>query len=306
MNGRKGTGQGRGRGKDRGASEAPAERATPFFQAIGNLAKLVLRSGAPGLPWRLTAAVTLTVVGKFIGVVAPLILAAGLNRIAKTHSVEISLALTFASFMLLWALVNFVSAAAPQMRDAIFETVSMASQRRAASETFSHALSLSLDYHQTKRSGALSRTLDRGSRAVDFLLGILVFNLAPTGLQLVFTAVVLWGKYDWPFAVTALGTIGIYGALTFAISNWRIRHRRALNEADIEAAGLRGRRPDELRDHQGLRRRGARGRRLRRGAERLCASRGEGQHLAADAERRAVGGAEPGPGGHGPARRAAR
>ena len=237
MNGRKGTGQGRGRGKDRGASEAPAERATPFFQAIGNLAKLVLRSGAPGLSWRLTAAVSLTVVGKFIGVVAPLILAAGLNRVAKTHSVEVSLALTFASFMLLWALVNFVSAAAPQMRDAIFESVSMASQRRAASETFSHALSLSLDYHQTKRSGALSRTLDRGSRAVDFLLGILVFNLAPTGLQLVFTAVVLWGKYDWPFAVTALGTIGLYGALTFAISNWRIRHRRELNEADNEAAG---------------------------------------------------------------------
>ena len=237
MNGRKGTGQGRGRGKDRGASEAPAERSTPFFKAIYNLAKLVLRSGAPGLRWRLTAAVTLTVVGKFIGVVAPLILAAGLDRIDKSHSFVFSVALTFSSFMLLWALVNFVSAAAPQMRDAIFETVSMASQRRAASETFGHALSLSLDYHQTKRSGALSRTLDRGSRAVDFLLGILVFNLAPTGLQLVFTAVVLWGKYDWPFAATALGTIGLYGALTFAISNWRIRHRRELNEADNEAAG---------------------------------------------------------------------
>ncbi|HEY3811989.1 MAG TPA: ABC transporter ATP-binding protein/permease [Caulobacteraceae bacterium] len=202
-----------------------------------NLGKLVLRSGAPGLSWRLTAAIVLTVVGKFIGVIAPLILAAGLNRIAKVHGVEFSLAVTFTSFALLWALVNFASAAAPQVRDAIFETVSMSAQRRAASETFSHALSLSLDYHQTKRSGALSRTLDRGSRAVDFLLGILVFNLAPTGLQLVFTAVVLWGKYDWPFAVTALTTIALYGALTFAISNWRIRHRRELNEADNEAAG---------------------------------------------------------------------
>jgi ABC-type transport system involved in Fe-S cluster assembly fused permease/ATPase subunit len=241
VNGRKGSGQGRGRGKDRGAGtgagETPKERSTPFFKAIVDLARLVMRSGAPGLRWRLTAAVALTVIGKFIGVVAPLILAAGLNRIAKNHSVEVSVVLTFASFILLWALVNFVSAAAPQMRDALFEPVSMASQRRAASETFSHALSLSLDYHQTKRSGALSRTLDRGSRAVDFLLGILVFNLAPTGLQLVFTALVLWGKYEWPFAVTALGTIALYGGLTFAISNWRIRHRRELNDADNEAAG---------------------------------------------------------------------
>ena len=144
---------------------------------------------------------------------------------------------SFASFVLLWALVNFVSAAAPQMRDAIFESVSMASQRRAAAETFGHALSLSMDYHQTKRSGALARTLDRGARAVDFLLGILVFNLAPTALQLVMAAGVLWGKYDWRFAGTAVATIALFGGLTFAISNWRLRHRRELNEADNEAAG---------------------------------------------------------------------
>ena len=117
MNGRKGTGQGRGRGrgKDRGAGEAPAERSTPFFKAIRDLAKLVLRSGAPGLRWRLTAAVTLTVVGKFIGVIAPLILAAGLDGIDKVHGVKVPVALTLASFVLLWALVNFLSAAAPQM-----------------------------------------------------------------------------------------------------------------------------------------------------------------------------------------------
>ena len=60
----------------------------------------------------------------------------------------------------------------------------------SAAEAFAHALSLSLDYHQTKRTGALSRTVDRGARAVDYLLRILVFNLGPTALELVFAAVV--------------------------------------------------------------------------------------------------------------------
>jgi ATP-binding cassette subfamily B protein len=73
-----------------------------------------------------------------------------------------------------------LSAAAPQARDAVFTAVSQAAQRRAAVEAFSHALTLSLDFHQTKRTGALSRTIERGSRAVDFLMRILVFNLGPT------------------------------------------------------------------------------------------------------------------------------
>ncbi len=241
MNGRRGVRTGgrqaeRSR-KDRTIASTPKERRTPFFKAIWDLGALVLRTGAPGLAWRLPLALTLTIAGKAVGVVAPLILAAGVNRIARGAGVETASALSFAAFAGGWAAISFVSAAAPQVRDAIFETVSMAAQRRAASEAFSHALSLSLDYHQTKRSGALSRTLDRGARAVDFLLGILVFNLAPTGLQLVMAAAVLWGKYDWRFAGTAVATIALYGFLTFAISNWRIRHRRELNEADNEAAG---------------------------------------------------------------------
>jgi ATP-binding cassette subfamily B protein len=72
---------------------------------------------------------------------------------------------------------------------------------------------------------------------VDFLLRVLVFNLAPTVLELILAAVVLATAFDWRFALIAVVTVGIYGALTFAISDWRIAHRRVLNEADAEAAG---------------------------------------------------------------------
>src|SRR5690606_10063667 len=84
---------------------------------------------------------------------------------------------------------------------------------------------------------ALSRTVDRGSRSVDFLLRILAFNLVPTGLELILAAGVLGGKYDWRFAAVAVVVVVVYTVFTFSISNWRIEHRRTMNTADTEAAG---------------------------------------------------------------------
>lgn len=207
------------------------------LKALSDLTGLVLRSRAPGLRWRITAALILTLAGKTLGVMAPLLLGAAVNELARGRGASEGVALAFAGLAGGWALVRFLSTAAPQARDAIFQTVSLAAQRRAAAEAFAHALSLSLDYHQTKRTGSLSRTIDRGARAVDFLIRMLVFTLAPSALELLLAAGVLWGVYDWRFAAAAVVTVGLYGVITFIISDWRIRHRRELNEADSEAAG---------------------------------------------------------------------
>ena len=77
----------------------------------------------------------------------------------------VGIAAGFAAFAVGWALVRFLSSTAPQISDVIFAPVRQAAQRTTAAETFAHALSLSLDFHQTKRSGSLSRTVERGSRA---------------------------------------------------------------------------------------------------------------------------------------------
>lgn len=221
-----------------GPREVPQEGPNPgFFKAMGDLVQLVLRSRAPGLGWRLPSAVVLTIAGKALGVLAPLMLGAAVNRLAEGRSAEAGIAFGFAGLATGWAAIRFLSTAAPQARDALFQTVSLAAQRKAAAEAFAHALSLSLDYHQTKRTGTLSRTIDRGARAVDFLIRMLVFTLAPSALELVLAAGVLWGAYDWRFAAAAVVTVGLYGVITFVISDWRIRHRRELNEADSEAAG---------------------------------------------------------------------
>ncbi len=213
----------------------PADPKT--LPALLDLVRLVGRSQAPQLRLRLTLAVLLTIVGKALGVLAPLVLGAAVNHLAADQPAGVAVGLGFAGFAVGWAGVRFLSTAAPQLSDVVFAPVRQAAQRRAAAETFAHALSLSLDFHQTKRSGALSRTVDRGSRAVDFLLRILAFNLVPTGLELVLAAGVLGGAYDWRFAAVAVVVVVVYSVFTFAISNWRIEHRRTMNTADTEAAG---------------------------------------------------------------------
>jgi len=225
-----------GRTATPGAIAAP-DQPVRFWRAMGDLFQLVLRSKAPGLRWRVTVALVLTLAGKVLGVVAPLMLGKAVNQLSAGQGAAVAVTWTFAGLAIGWALIRFVSAAAPQARDTIFTPVAQAAQTRAAVETFSHALSLSIDFHQSKRTGALSRTIDRGARSMDFLLRSLVFNLAPTGVELVLAAIVLAKAYDWRFAAVALATVGVYGYLTFAISDWRIGHRRALNEADAEAAG---------------------------------------------------------------------
>jgi ABC-type transport system involved in Fe-S cluster assembly fused permease/ATPase subunit len=208
------------------------------LQALTDLVRLVGRSNAPQLRLRLIGAVLLTLAGKALGVLAPLVLGAAVNALAVGQGTVAAVGWGFGGFAIGWALVRLLSSTAPQLADVVFAPVRSAAQRRAATETFAHALSLSLDFHQTKRSGSLSRTMDRGARSVDFLLRILAFNLVPTGVELVLAAGVLGARYDWRFGAVAVVVVAVYTASTFALSNWRLEHRRTMNTADTEAAGV--------------------------------------------------------------------
>ena len=205
--------------------------------AMADLFRLVVRSGAKTLWPTLILALVFTVTGSVTGVIAPLAIGAAIDALSAGRGLAAQLGVAAMGFAIGYAALRFVSQAAPQLRDAVFTPLGQAAVRKAAAESFAHALSLSLDYHQTKRTGSLARTIDRGARAVDYLMRILIFNLGPALLQLVVAAVVLAQKYDMRFAATAVVTVVIYGGATFAMSDWRIKHRRELTIADSEAAG---------------------------------------------------------------------
>ena len=210
------------------AVEAPEAR-FQFWTSMTDLGALVMRSGAPQLRLRIAAALVLVVVGKLCGVLAPVLLGDAINTL--TPLAQGGMALGF-------AMLRLLAACAPFARDAIFTRVSQSTMARAAIESFGHALSLSLDFHQTKQTGTLSRVIDRGARSTDFLIRSLIFNLGPTFIELVMAMTVMAVRLDWRFALTALVTLVIYAVITFRITDWRLSHRRELNETENRAAGL--------------------------------------------------------------------
>jgi ATP-binding cassette subfamily B protein len=184
---------------------------------------------------RLWASLALTVGSKLLTVAAPLVLADAINRLARGNT-EGFLPF-FLGLVMVWSGLRFGSAALPQFRDAIFAPVSQEAQRRAGAAAFAHVHSLSVSFHATKRTGAVFRTIERGIRAIDFLLRFLGFNIGPTLLELTLAALILTLHYSWMFGAMAAAVVVVYAWLTFGITEWRLQHRREMNEADTEASG---------------------------------------------------------------------
>jgi ATP-binding cassette, subfamily B, heavy metal transporter len=209
-----------------------------FWSSMAELVRLVLRSRAQGLRSRLAIALGLVLIGKWTGVYAPVLIGQAIDAGGKGRGAPETLFAVFMGLAAGWVLLRFIANATPLMRDAIFTPVSQQALARSAEETFGHTLALSLNFHQGKQTGALARMIDRGAHSTDTLLQSVVFNLGPTLFELIMAAYVMTTRYYGPLALVTIATIVLYIAITISISNWRIGHRRAMNDADSEAAGL--------------------------------------------------------------------
>ena len=221
-----------------GGAPAAAGVKFSFWRSMGDLGRLVMRSGAPWLRTRIVAALGLVLVGKFAGVWAPVALGDAISGLKGPSLGAATLSMTFILGALAYSGLNLVATWTPYVRDAIFTRVSQATMAKAAVETFQHALSLSLDFHQSKQMGTLSRIIDRGSRSTDFLIRSVVFNIGPTAIELVMAMAVLASRLGWRFSATTFVTIVVYTVVTFRITDWRLGHRREWAEADSRVAGL--------------------------------------------------------------------
>lgn len=183
--------------------------------------------------WRpvMVIALVVTLAASVLEVVSPLLLGHAINRAAP----EGGEAAAFGAAALWLALgigVRFLAAALPQIRDWLFSPVSQDAQRVASVDAFGHAQSLSLNFHQTRRTGALNRVIERGANAIDYLIRFLAFNIGPTFVRLVLASVALGVAYDYRLSLIAVVTIIIYVIATVIITEWRVRQRRRMNEAD--------------------------------------------------------------------------
>ncbi|EEX16355.1 ABC transporter, ATP-binding/permease protein [Citreicella sp. SE45] len=122
-----------------------------------------------------------------------------------------------------------------QLRDAVFARVGQRALRRLALETFTHIHRLSLRYHITRKTGGLSRIIERGVKGVEFLLRFLLFSVGPLIVELVLIAGVLYVLFDVSYLAVVVLTIALYVWFTFKVTEWRVRLRRTMNEQDTDA-----------------------------------------------------------------------
>jgi len=130
---------------------------------------------------------------------------------------------------------RIVQAGLNQLRDALFASVGQHAVRKLAYETFVHMHQLSLRFHLEKRTGGLSRIIERGTKGIEAIVRFTILNSIPTVLECAMTAFVVWYSYGWLYFFIIVATIGFYVWFTIIASNWRINIRRAMNAADNEA-----------------------------------------------------------------------
>ena len=187
--------------------------------------------------FRMAAALFLTIIAKGLSVIAPVLMGDGINRITAGEGAAAAGA-SFVGFFLLFGLARFLSSGLPQARDAFFMRVTQDANRLIAVEAFSHAQNQSLQFHLTRRAGALNRIIERGAGAMEFMLRFLAFNIGPTIIELLFAAAVMAALYSWKLAAAAIMTVAVYAIFTIIVTEWRNKLRRAMNEADTELRAI--------------------------------------------------------------------
>ncbi|WP_417252426.1 ABCB family ABC transporter ATP-binding protein/permease [Castellaniella sp.] len=136
-----------------------------------------------------------------------------------------------------YGLARLMTGVFGELRDALFARVTQGAIQQVASQLFRHLLSLSLRFHMGRRTGGLTRDIERGTKGIGFLLNFTVFNILPTLLEIAMvTGVLLW-RYDWVLAALTLATIAAYVLFTLRVTERRMVYRRTMNTLDSQANG---------------------------------------------------------------------
>ncbi|CAN8067100.1 unnamed protein product [Agarophyton chilense] len=123
-----------------------------------------------------------------------------------------------------------------EVRNAVFAAVARKAIVDVAVNTFRHLHALPLSFHLQRETGALARVIDRGQKGIDFMLRSMVFNVAPTVVEVSMVCGILASRFGPEFAGVAAITVGLYTLFTFGTTHWRIRFRKDMNQADTAAS----------------------------------------------------------------------
>ena len=142
------------------------------------------------------------------------------------------------TLLMAYGLLRLANVLFGELRDTVFARVRYRAMRNLSRQVLSHLYSLSLQFHLERRTGGISRDLERGTRAVSSIMNYLVFNIIPTIAEFILVAFLLLGNYDSHFTIIAFTTVIIYIVFTLSVTNWRMHLRHTMNRLDSHANAM--------------------------------------------------------------------
>ena len=188
--------------------------------------------GQPGFRARIVLAFLLLLGAKAVSLAMPFAYKAAVDALDARQGVVVALAI---GMITAYAGARFASVLFEQLRNAVYERVGQRAVTRLAQDVFAHLHGLSLRWHLERRTGGLSRIMERGIKSIDTMLYFLLFNIAPTIIELCAVCVIFWKQIGWQMVAATLVFVVIYIAFTRTVTEWRAGLRRTMVDSDTKA-----------------------------------------------------------------------
>ncbi|MGE0658742.1 MAG: ABC transporter transmembrane domain-containing protein, partial [Reyranellaceae bacterium] len=215
-------------------SQISSKPRSASWRTVAALLPYLWPRGAADLKLRVVIAMVLLVLAKLANVVVPVFYKQAVDALTPGQAVAAALSVPVL-LIVGYGVARALALAFGELRDAVFARVAQRAIRQVALKTFRHLHALSLRFHLERQTGGLSRSIERGTAGIEFLLTFSLFNIVPTIVEMALVTVILWGLYDFTFALVILVTIVVYIAMTLAITEWRTKYVRQMNDTDAEA-----------------------------------------------------------------------
>jgi len=186
--------------------------------------------------YRIALAILCLIAAKVASVAMPFVLKHVVDDLnTQLDTLEIALVSVPIALLLAYGVIRFANVVLGQVRDTLFGRVTEHAMRRVGLRVFEHLHQLDLAFHLNRRTGGLSRDIERGTTGISFLMRFLVFNIIPTFLELIIVMGVLWFEYRIEFALIILFSVVIYVWFSKVTTDWRTKFIREANDADNQS-----------------------------------------------------------------------
>ncbi len=205
----------------------------PMWPTLRRFLPYLWPSDSRAMRARVAGALALVVLSKLVQVYgAPFALQGVVDGMAPGARSPVTLIVLLA---IGYAAARFGTTLFDNLRNAVFESVGQEATRRLAVRVFRHLHQLSLRFHLERRTGAVTKVVERGTKSIDTMLYFMLFNIAPTVLELSLVIGIFWTKFGWPLVVATLAMVVVYIWFTRWVTDWRAALRAQMNDLDTGA-----------------------------------------------------------------------